>query len=203
MSNPVPPPSSPPFAIILTSTHSTGKQTLAFSLSSHLSTPWLKSEPALFSASLSARSQSSRAGLSYNDVFTRIWLSKLGRLGYFSAPSRSAVLTCYAMRRQERDAIREAMGNAGVRVLFVVLWISEEVLEGRTLGAEEEGLAGRIMGAKKGDIEAPGEEELVGRGGDVMVVDSLKSVEEMDGAVKEGVGRWLAVRDKEEVKTVV
>ncbi|KAK4443318.1 hypothetical protein QBC34DRAFT_362196 [Podospora aff. communis PSN243] len=197
-------PPSPPFAVILTSTHSTGKETLAFSLASHLSTPWLKAEQVHASAFTSATSQSSRGlpNLGYNDVFTRIWLSKLDRLGYFSLPSRSAVLTCYAMRRRERDAIREAMSSVGLRVLFVVLWISEEVLEGRTLGAEEEALAGRIMMGKKRDIEMPGEEELVGRGGDVMVVDSLRSVEEMDGVVKEGLGRWLAGR-KGEVENVI
>jgi gluconate kinase len=181
------------YVIILSGTHVTGKETLAVALSRTMNCPWLKAEMAHNSAAFGARSQS-RRGYSYDSVFGRIWFSKLLRLGLLSdgyksdgdsnsnsprkpAPRKSgcmAIISCYAMRKQARDAIRSVMILNSIRPVHVIMQITEETLSGRTLGAEEPELAERIMGEKIADIQSPFEEE-----NDLLLIDSLRGVDEM------------------------
>lgn len=176
------------YVVLLSGTHVTGKETLAVALSKALSCPWLKAEMVHNSAGFGARSQAKR-GYNYGDVFGRIWFSKLQRLGFLSdgnesdgeskveAPRRpgsdcTALISCYAMPKSSRDAIRDVMLAHSIKTIFVVLHITKEVLSGRTLGAEEPELAKRIMERKVADIQEPLEEEI-----DVLLVDSMQDVD--------------------------
>ncbi|KAK3314504.1 hypothetical protein B0H66DRAFT_563055 [Apodospora peruviana] len=211
MSEPPPPPPQNasvtinPCVVLLCGTHVTGKETLAVSLSNALSCPWLKGEAAQNLANLGARSQSQKdhTSSSYSQVFQRIWLSKMRRLGFLSEPPPSdgdttavqrtnsdcvALITCYAIRKPARDAIRNVIHSHKITPLFVILHITKETLSGRTLGAEEPELAERIMGEKVADIEVPLLEE---QERDVIMVDSLKDVDALFLEIKREVGRRI------------
>jgi gluconate kinase len=194
------------YVILLSGTHVAGKESLAISLSKSLNCPWIKAEMAHNSATLGARSQSKK-GYSYDSVFRRIWCSKLLRLGLLSdgnesdgegeveSPRKSAprksgcmvVISCYAMRKPARDAIRNVMVTNGIRSIFAITHITKETLLGRTLGAEEPDLAERIMGEKIADIQEPMDEER-----DVLLIDSLKDLDDMFLQVMGGISELLA-----------
>lgn len=198
------------YVVLLSGTHVTGKETLAVSLSKSLTCPWLKAEPIHASASFGARSQEKK-GYNYGEVLGRIWFSKLRRLGFLSDGNESdgesevdvgkksrtarrrsgsnctALISCFAMRKPARDAIRDVMLAHDIRVIFVILHITEETLCGRTLGAEEPELAERIMGEKIADIQEPLQEER-----DVILVDSLQDVDAMFLEIKARITRQLA-----------
>lgn len=206
-----PSPSAPSYAVLLSGTHVTGKETLAISLSKALGCPWIKAEMAHNAATFGSRSQA-RRGFDYGRVFGRIWASKLRRLGFPAQgneePERggaelepraagssppmarrcAAVLSLYHMRKPARDAIRDAMLALSVRPVFVILHITEETLSGRTLGAEEPRLAERIMAHKVADIQEPLEEEK-----DVILVDSLRDVDALFPEILEGISQQLQV----------
>ncbi|KAM7205970.1 putative thermosensitive gluconokinase [Rhypophila sp. PSN 637] len=79
------------YVILLSGTHVTGKETIAFSLAQSLQCQWIKGEAAHAAANFGARAQASRrAGYDYHDVFQRIWLAKMLRLG-LDIPSLSTV----------------------------------------------------------------------------------------------------------------
>ncbi|KAK2610522.1 hypothetical protein N8I77_003946 [Diaporthe amygdali] len=197
---------SPSYAVLLSGTHVTGKETLAPSLSKALGCQWIKAEMAHNAATFGARSQA-RRGFDYGKVFGRIWSSKLQRLGFLAgggepdgevelgaeAPRSNpgvqqcaAVISLYHMRKPARDAIRAAMLARVVRPVFVILHITEETLSGRTLGAEEPRLAEQIMAHKVADIQVPLEEER-----DVILVDSLRDVDALFPEILEGVAQQL------------
>lgn len=182
------------FVVLLSGTHVTGKETLAFSLSKLLGCPWLKGEMALGAATLGARAQSQR-GYDTSEVFGRIWSSKMQRTGLkldseeFDAgtmkhlswnvssarelkPRCKALITCYAMRKHDRDAIRSVLLAKSVRPVFVIMQITKETLLGRTLGAEDPVLATKILESKIADIEEPLKEEE-----DIIVIDSMLDVD--------------------------
>ncbi|KUJ23688.1 uncharacterized protein LY89DRAFT_679029 [Mollisia scopiformis] len=199
------------YVVLLSGTHVTGKETLAVSLSNSLGCPWLKAEMVHNSATFGARSQAKR-GLNYGEVFGRIWYSKLRRIGFLSdgyesdgegeveapgktttAPRRlgaecTALISCYAMRKPARDAIRDVMMAHSIRSIFVILNITKETLSGRTLGAEEPELAERIMGEKIEDIQEPLEEEK-----DIILVDSTRDVDALFVEIKERILQQLSV----------
>ncbi|TVY91424.1 hypothetical protein LAWI1_G003013 [Lachnellula willkommii] len=196
-----PKPSS--YVVFLSGTHVTGKETLAVSLSKALSCPWLKAETILDSADFGARSQAKK-GYDYSEVFGRIWVSKMRRIGFLSdgkisdgesevqvptmlGTSCVALITCHAMRKPARDAIRKVMLAHSIKTIFAIMHITKETLSGRTLGAEEPGLAERIMGEKIADIEEPLEEEK-----DVILVESIHDVDTSFIEIKEGIRRQLA-----------
>jgi gluconate kinase len=188
------------YVVLLSGTHVTGKESLSVTLSKHLRCPWIKAEPTHSMASFGASSQAKK-GYSYNDVFGRIWFAKLQRLGFDTSGGDGgrggnndtgsgrclAVLSCYAMRRPARDAIRNVMLAHTIRPVFVILHITKETLCGRTLGAEEPELAERIMAAKLADIEEPAEDER-----DVVLVNSLRNVDMLFDVIRDGIGRVLA-----------
>jgi gluconate kinase len=208
------------YAVLLSGTHVTGKETLALHLSQALGCPWLKADMAQNAAFFGARAHSRRNGGdgSGDDidtgVFGRIWLAKMQRLGLELNDSNIfkdnecnipvqpvdvvgkdadaaegnclAILSCYAMRRPTRDAIRAALQTHGATPIFVVLQISPETLSGRTLGAEEPELAARIMAEKAKDIREVGTDEE-GEAGDVMVVDSLRDVDALFEEIRVGI----------------
>lgn len=199
---------SPSYAVLLSGTHVTGKETLAILLAEALGCEWIKAEMAHNAATFGARSQAKR-GFDYGKVFERIWSSKLQRLGFPASsgneldseteppPARdapagkqqhhcAAVISLYHMRKPARDAIRDAMLAVAIRPVFVVLHITEETLSGRTLGAEEPQLAERIMAHKVADIQEPlGEEK------DVILVDSLRDVDALFPEILEQVAKQL------------
>lgn len=196
-------PISSPYVVLLSGTHVTGKETLAVSLSTALSCPWLKAEMAHSSASFGARNQAEK-GYDYGDVFGRIWLSKLRRLGFLSDGNESdgssdtefprasgtncaAIVTCYAMRKPARDAMRQSMLAQSVRPIFVIMDITEQTLLGRTLGAEEPQLAVRIMEEKKAAIEQPSREEK-----DIVLIDSTQDIDTLFSEMMDKIGRHLA-----------
>lgn len=203
-----------PYVVLLSGTHVTGKETLAVSLSKSLRTPWLKAEMAQHSATFGARSQAKR-GYAFEEVFGRIWLSKVRRVGFLSdgsesdgesddeprrtptggkfraAPIRSgpactALITCFAMLKAERDAIRAALLVQGVKTIWVILQITEETLSGRTLGAEDFEMAEKVMGEKLADIQKPLEDET-----DVILIDSMREVDALFLEIREGISRQL------------
>lgn len=206
-------PASPSYAVLLSGTHVTGKETLAVQLAEALGCPWIKAEMAHNAATFGARSQA-RRGFDYGKVFGRIWSSKLQRLGLPAGgnepavgdvseaeepagggpggtPPRhqqkcAAVISLYHMRKPARDAIRDAMLALFVKPVFAILHITEETLSGRTLGAEEPLLAERIMAHKVADIQEPLGEER-----DVILVDSLRDVDALFPEILEGVARQL------------
>ena len=206
------------YAVLLSGTHVTGKETLAVALSQAFQCTWLKGEMAHNAATFGARSQA-RKGYNYGVVFGRIWLSKLRRLGFLSdgyeseggsagvkttaiAPSQAkqqpesphlpagcvALITCYHMRAPARDAIRQAMLGVAVQPVFVVMNITQETLSGRTLGAEEAELAERIMSDKAADIALPLEEEQ-----DVVLIDSMQDVDGLYKEITEAIPPLLAL----------
>lgn len=191
------------YVVLLSGTHVTGKETLAVSLSRSLSCPWLKAEMAHTLSKFGARSQAKK-GYNYSEVFGRIWLSKLRRLGFLSdgnesdggsdvnAPRKlgmdcTAVISCYAMRKPSRDAIREVMLAHSIKPIFVIMQITKETLSGRTLGAEEPDLAERIMEEKIADIQEPLEEEE-----DIIMIDSMRDVDTLFLEIKEEISRQVA-----------
>lgn len=198
---------SPSYAVLLSGTHVTGKETLAVSLANALGCSWIKAEMAHNAATFGARSQAKR-GFDYGKVFGRIWSSKLQRLGFLASRNEpdavsepdgtteqqqqkcAAVISLYHMRKPARDAIRDAMLAQSVKPVFVILHITEETLSGRTLGAEEPQLAERIMAHKVADIQEPlGEEK------DVILVDSLRDVDALFPEIMEGVSQQLQGRE--------
>lgn len=197
------------YVVLLSGTHVTGKETLAVSLSKSLRCPWLKAEMVHNSATFGARSQAKK-GYNYGEVFGRIWLSKLRRIGFLSdgnesngeseiepskklstAPRKlgtdcTAIISFYAMRKPARDAIRDVMKAQSIRTIFVIMHITKETLSGRTLGAEEPELAERIMGEKIADIQEPLQEES-----DVILIDSMRDIESLFMDIQEGISRQL------------
>ncbi|KAM7212136.1 hypothetical protein V8F06_012499 [Rhypophila decipiens] len=204
--------SSECFVVLLSGTHVTGKETIAFSLAQSLQCQWIKGEAAHAAANFGARAQASKgAGYDYHDVFQRIWLAKMRRLG-LEIPSLStiqtdqdggsgadtghqdpklkgkgkclAVITIYATRYPAREAVRSVLAKYFVRPIFAILQITKETLSGRTLGAEEAGLANWIMREKEKDIERPGES-----GRDIVMVESDdgRSVDELFRFILKGV----------------
>ena len=147
------------------------------------------------SAFFGARSQAKK-GYNYSEVFGRIWLSKLRRIGFLTDGYESnggsevcprklgtdctALISCYAMRKPARDAIRNVMLAHSIKPIFVIMHITKETLSGRTLGAEEPGLAERIMGEKIADIQEPLQEES-----DVILIDSMRDVDALFLEVKD------------------
>lgn len=202
---------SPSYAVLLSGTHVTGKETLAVSLANALGCSWIKAEMAHNAATFGARSQAKR-GFDYGKVFGRIWSSKLQRLGFPASrnqpdsgtepvPGRdapavtqqhqcAAVISLYHMRKPARDAIRDAMLAQSIKPVFVILHITEETLSGRTLGAEEPRLAEKIMAHKVADIQEPLGEER-----DVILVDSLQDVDALFPEIMEGIAQQLQGRE--------
>jgi hypothetical protein len=197
-------PNLPSYVVILSGTYVTGKETLAVSLSQSLSCPWLKSEMAHNSAAFGARSQAKK-GYNYGEVFGRIWFSKLRRLGFLSdgyesdgesdvdAPRKfgadcTAIISCYAMRKPARDAVRNAMLAHSIRAIFVILQVTKETLSGRLLGAEEPELAEELLGEKIADIEEPLQDEK-----DVILIDSSHDVDALHSEITEKIAQQIAV----------
>ncbi|KAK0702270.1 hypothetical protein B0H67DRAFT_394370 [Lasiosphaeris hirsuta] len=175
------------YAILLSGTHVTGKETLAVSLSAALGCPRLKAEMAHNSATLGARSQAKK-GYDYGEVFG----DKAGNKSNVASPNDSrpnykAVITCYSMRKPARDAIRHAMLKRSIQPLFVVMHITKDTLSGRTLGAEEPELVEKIMREKIKDIVEPLVEEK-----DVILVDSLRDVDALFREIEEGISRQMS-----------
>ncbi|TVY80772.1 hypothetical protein LSUE1_G007034 [Lachnellula suecica] len=205
-------PRSCSYVVLLSGTHVTGKETLAVSLSTSLNSPWLKAEMIYNSARFGARTQAKK-GYDYGEVFGRIWLSKLRRLGFLSdgnesdgeseagiptlrrlsiAPRKfegecTAIISCYATRKEDRDAIRIVMMGIMIKPIFVIMHITKETLSGRTLGAEEPELEEKIMGEKIADIKEPLEEEK-----DVILIDSMREVDALFLDIKDGINRQIA-----------
>ena len=97
-----------------------------------------------------------------------------------------ALVTCFALRKLARDAIRDVMVAKSVRGIFVILQITRDTLSGRTLGAENPELATRIMGEKAEDSRKSLEEK------DVLVVDSMQDVNALILDIEEMVRRQVA-----------
>lgn len=76
--------------VFLSGTHVTGKETLAVSLSKTLGCPWLKAETILDSADFGARSRAKK-GYDYSEVFGRICVSKMRRIGFLCLTERYLV----------------------------------------------------------------------------------------------------------------
>ncbi|KAK4210097.1 hypothetical protein QBC37DRAFT_429265 [Rhypophila decipiens] len=233
------------FVVLLSGTHVTGKETIAFSLAQSLQCQWIKGEAAHAAANFGARAQASKGpGYDYHDVFQRIWLAKMRRFGLEIPPLSTiqtdqdgdgmraaatanktqeieisaggsgpdtrhqdhtlkgkgkclAVITIYATRYPAREAFRSVLAKHFVRPIFAILQITKETLSGRTLGAEEAGLANWIMREKEKDIERPGEVELLDGSGqdqsesgrDIVMVESDdgRSVDELFRFILKGV----------------
>lgn len=198
------PPSS--YVVLLSGTHVTGKETIAASLATALHCPFLKSDLAKGFVIRANKHGSDDPSV----VFGQTWLAKMQRAVpvYAVAPPRdgvatefwnphphhegagplcTAVISCGPLRRHNKDAIRSVLLARGVRAVFVVLQITRDTLEGRTLGAEEPELAKRIFASKAEDARAVEEGER-----DVLAVDSLRDVdsstEEILGLVRGLVG---------------
>lgn len=202
MTNPQSKEASPfSYIVVLTGTHVTGKETIAVSLAKSLNCPWLKGEGLHNAAGSAARSQAKR-GADYSAVFGRAWFTRMQRIGLMpggevepngsldgseARPRCVAFISCYALRRPARDGIRQVMRARSVRVVFVVLQITAEVLSGRTLGAEEPDLAERIMKEKREDLREPMEEET-----DVLVVDSMQDVDSLTSDIEDRIRRQVA-----------
>lgn len=175
----------PPYVIILSGTHVTGKETLAINIASNLGCRWIKSEMMHTAAEKAARVQSQR-GLEYNVVFGRVYSSKLRQAGFnFEGTDKLvALVTCFHMTPFERNAMRQAMLERKIKPVFVILQITTETLSGRTLGAEEPELAASIMAIKASHIQQPLEGER-----DVIIIDSMKDVDtlsaQMTAAIQE------------------
>jgi gluconate kinase len=191
MSEPPTKEASPPsYIVVLSGTHVTGKETIAISLSKSLDCPWLKGDQVHSASNTIARSQAKR-GYDSSSVYGRTWFTKMQRIGLMSEKAESdgggevdnqdinkkgtaciALVSCFALRKPARDAIRDVMLAKSVRVIFVILQITRDTLSGRTLGAENPELAARIMEEKAEDLREPMEEER-----DVLVVDSMRDVD--------------------------
>jgi gluconate kinase len=100
-----------------------------------------------------------------------------------------ALVTCFALRKLGRDAIRDVILTKWVRVIFVILQITRDTLSGRTLGAENPELAEEIMEEKAEDLREPLKEEK-----DILVVESMQDVDALTLVIKEMIGRQLADR---------
>lgn len=180
------------YVVLLSGTHVTGKETLALTLSPSLGCSWIKAEMAHAAADFGACSQEKK-GYDYSEVFGRIWVAKLQRLGFPPTEARedglhcAALLTVYAMRRPGRDAIRNVLLAQSIKPIFVIMHITTQTLSGRTLGAEEPELAERIMAAKIADIEEPQEDEK-----DVILIDSMRDVDTLFDEIKAAIRHRLA-----------
>jgi gluconate kinase len=209
MSDPSTQASASSYTVVLSGTHVTGKETIAVSLSTSLNCRWLKGEPVHASALRVARKQEERYGYNGSTVYGRSWFTKMQRIGLMSEVALKsdgakkldnhkdvsnekprmgciALVTMYALRTPERDAIRDVMLANSVRAIFVILQITKDTLSGRTLGAEEPELAKKIMKEKLEDLREPLKEET-----DVLVVDSLQDVDSMTLHIEEMIRRQV------------
>lgn len=185
------------YIVVISGTHVTGKDTIAASLSTLLDSPYFKGEYHQHSAWSIASSREKR-GYDRSTVFGRTWFMKMKRLGLLSDEANSigmlenrcvAVVTCFALRKQGRDAIRDVMLARSIRVIFVVLQIARETLMGRTVGAENPELAMKILEEKAEDIRMPLEEEK-----DVLVVDATQDVDSLTVEIKEMIKQQVGDR---------
>jgi len=187
-----------PYIVLLSGTHVTGKEMTARTVATNLQCPYINGEMAHTAANFSSRSADRRGGgLDPAASFGNTWYRKMSRLGLLEAlenptlpptptstpaANPAALITVFALRKFSRNAIKNVMREKGVRVIIVILQITTDTLSGRTLGAEEEGDAVRIMASKAEDLRPPEGEE------DVLVVDSMQQVdaliEDIEGMVR-------------------
>jgi gluconate kinase len=196
--------------VIICGTHVTGKETIATALSTSLKCPLLKGELAQSSAAAIARSRGKR-GYDSSTVFGQAWFLKMQRVRLMydvaagdnnhsrssgsdskrhteeeSRPRCIAFVTCLALRKHGRDAIRDIMLTKSIRVIFVVLQITRDTLVGRTVGAENHELEMKILREKAEDLTLPLEEET-----DVLVVDSMQDIDSLTEDIKEMIKRQV------------
>ncbi|PYI08446.1 hypothetical protein BO78DRAFT_395594 [Aspergillus sclerotiicarbonarius CBS 121057] len=218
----MPPPTNSNHILIISGTHVTGKDTIATSLAHTYNSPFLEGEYCYNAAWSIARARQ-KHGYDVASVFGQTWLRKMNRIGLPlplstpptpshtppSSPSSSstasssytgrgggisAVVSCAAMRKPHRDAIRSVMATQSVGVIFVVLQIEPETLLGRTVGAENRELEMRILQEKTEDIRLPGVEEA-GPGRETIVVDALMDVDSVCWFVRGRVAEVLGGDD--------
>ncbi|KAI3401730.1 hypothetical protein diail_9394 [Diaporthe ilicicola] len=212
-------PSSPSYAVLLSGTHVTGKETLAVSLSKALNCPWIKGEMAHTAATLGSRSQAKR-GFDYGKVFARIWSSKLQRLGLFNEdqqpdgeggqfegsraaggeapppppPPPGTTRRCAAVISlyHMRKPARDAIRDAMLAHSVSPVFV--------ILHITEETLSGRTLGAEEPQLaerimahKVADIQEPLAEEKDVILVDSLRDVDALFPEIMERISRQLQV----------
>lgn len=114
-----------------------------------------------------------------------------------SAP-KVLLLTWPNHRKWHREALRGKLetstGGKPLKLLFIVLLITTETLQGRFLGAETQELADRNFKAKVDDIQQPDADE----GTDVVVVDAEASVEDQLSRIEQAIKENIAAEGSSE-----
>lgn len=208
---------SPSYAVLLSGTHVTGKETLAVSLANALGCPWIKAEMAHNAATFGARSQAKR-GFDYGKVFGRIWSSKLQRLGFQAGrnepgdgdepgPGGEALgrgvpggTTQQQQQQQKCAAVislyhmrkpaRDAIRDAMLAQSVKPVFV--------ILHITEETLSGRTLGAEEPRLaerimahKVADIQEPLGEERDVILVDSLRDVDALFPEIMEGIAQQL------------
>lgn len=117
-------------------------------------------------------------GIPLTDADRWDWLVRLREesVSRLSEGSQGVVLTCSALKRKYRDVIRVApYYDHDVRVHFVYLHASEEVLMARVAARKGHFMSANMVHSQFGILEAPAEEET-----DVICVDVSGSIEKVE-----------------------
>lgn len=136
-----------------------------------------------------------RTGSALTDSDRWDWLSTLRLaatdvLTDASGPS-GVVVTCSALKRKYRDVMRVApYTNASIRVHFVYLSATEEVLQQRVTGRKGHYMGADMVRSQFESLEVPGPDEL-----DVLAVDVGAPKEEVERRALE---RVMSILDAEE-----
>lgn len=117
-------------------------------------------------------------GIPLTDADRWDWLTALREesLSRLSSGSQGVVLTCSALKRKYRDVIRVApYYSHDVRVHFVYLHATEEVLLARVQARHGHYMGANMVHSQFEVLEEPGKEET-----DVITVDVSRSIDQVE-----------------------
>ncbi|KAM0277439.1 hypothetical protein ACHAQH_005803 [Verticillium albo-atrum] len=154
--------------IIVAGPCGSGKSTLATSLSQKLKVPFIEGDSLHSRASV----EKMAASQALTDADRSAWLERLGQravetiseLGY-----ESVVVSCSALRRSYRDALREIAGNS-LQTVFLDLQCESKLLAERMNGRENHYMPPALVESQIAVYEAPDDQEV-----DVLPLNAVSS----------------------------
>jgi len=128
-----------------------------------------------------------RSGEALSDEDRESWLARIGTRSkdtVLDLDYQSVVVSCSALKKSYRDALRSALNNAGIRTIFVTLQAGKDVLVQRL-----EGRKGHYMSADMVEGQLAAQEDAAIEETDVVPVDAEADVQTVLEEIK-----WLLER---------
>lgn len=143
-----------------------GKSTVASELAERLGCGWVEGDSvhdALASTKMSS-------GMALSSIDRHIWLSRLKveilervraqqMVQGDGQGNRNFVVTCSALRREYREALRDILGDGSIRSTFVLLQADESALVARVSGRVGHYMKADMVGGQLATYEAPHDDE--------------------------------------------